>query len=777
MIDIVVGEPTAREVSPDLWGLFLEDINHCLDGGLNADLVRNGRFAFTAADGDGLDPLTAWRTLTDVGAAVAVRRDQPLTTAAPAHVRLDPGPDGRAAVINSGYDPEGMWFGERTARHRLRLAARTAGPGTAELVVAVVDDRGADPLAAGSITVTGSDWRWYELDLDVAVPGWGRLLLTTAGGSAVDLDAVGLRPCDPQTGEPELFRPDLVAALLALRPSFVRFPGGCLAHGLGLDNVYSWKRSVGPAHERRPMPNLWGYHQSLAVGYHEYFLLCEALGATPLPVLAAGTCCPNTPGGPQAVPLEELPALVQDVLDLVEYANGAVDTPWGARRAAAGHPEPFGLRYLALGNEDEITPAFEERFRVLAAAVADRHPDLELVGTAGPWPFGHDFDEGWRVARETGVALVDEHAYRTPQWFLQQLDRYDDVDRDGPGVYLGEWAARTNTTRSAIAEASFMIALERNGDVVRLASYAPLLARRDGTQWVPDLIYFDARSVTPSSSYEVQRLFGSYRGDRVCPVEVTGAEPSSQPSTPRVGTVTVRSPGSRVRWTAMRDGSGAGADRLSGPDGEPVGLDDLDASGSGVLELTATRESGVEGFVIEFAAPGSGTRWRMTVGGWQNRWLELAQIDHGIGHEIHGPLHFGGVRSGTPYRIRIECDGARIRCLIDDRVVHDVEVDLTPPPELVVGAVADTATGDRLVRIAHNADGTRPVRIRLAGASGPLSAVAHRVSGDDPAAGAPHEPAPTRTEEYPLSGHDGVVEVDVAPWSLTVLRIAAHSEA
>jgi alpha-L-arabinofuranosidase len=278
--------------------------------------------------------------------------------------------------------------------------------------------------------------------------------------------------------------------------------------------------------QRRAGRNLWGYHQTLGLGYFEFFQFCEDIGAKPLPVVSAGVCCQhagNSPGrGQEGLPLEEMPAYVQDILDLIQWANGPATSRWGALRAAAGHPEPFGLQYLGVGNEDAITPEFKERFNIIYAALQKAHPEIVVVGTVGPFASGADFDNGWAFARELRVPMVDEHYYLPPQWFWDNLSRYDQYDRQSAKVYVGEYAAhdrdrQRNSLRSALAEAAGMTGFERNGDVVHFASYAPLLARRGHTQWHPDLIYFNATGIVRTPNYYVQQLFGQNSGQTQLP--------------------------------------------------------------------------------------------------------------------------------------------------------------------------------------------------------------------------------------------------------------------
>lgn len=311
---------------------------------------------------------------------------------------------------------------------------------------------------------------------------------------------------------------DLAEAIADLKPKFVRFPGGCVAHGLGLANMYRWSDTIGPLPGRRQQPNLWGYHQSMGLGYFEYFQFCEDIGAKPLPIVPAGVCCQNAElTGQAGIPEKEMPAYVAEVLALVEWANGPADSGWGAVRAAAGHPEPFGLEYLGVGNEDAITDTFRDRLARIHDALKERHPEITVVGTVGPSPSGEQWEEGWTFARERRDPVVDEHSYKSPRWFLENTRRFDGMDREGPHLYIGEYGSWANDGRSAVAEAAYMIGMERNGDVVRLASYAPPLGKRDHINWAPDLIYFDNTHVWPTLNYHVSACTRSTPATRRCP--------------------------------------------------------------------------------------------------------------------------------------------------------------------------------------------------------------------------------------------------------------------
>ena len=386
-----------------------------------------------------------------------------------------------------------------------------------------LESKEGEALAEASMQVAGRQWRRLSAKLTPASHGQRRAPGPAGPRNRRSRAGHGFAvPGENLPQSPERTRADLAQAVADLKPKFVRFPGGCLVHGGGIRRYYDWKETIGPVEQRRARRNSWGYHQTMGLGYFEYFQFCEDIGAKPLPVVTAGVCCQHagsSPGrGQEGLPLEEMPAYIQDVLDLIEWANGPATSQWGSKRAAAGHPEPFGLKYVGVGNEDAITPIFKERFQMIYEALKEKHPEITVIGTVGPFASGEDYDNGWAFAKELKLAMVDEHYYVAPQWFWDNLSRYDKYDRGSAKVYVGEYAAhdrdrRRNSLRSALAEAAGMTAFERNGDVVHFASYAPLFARRNHTQWHPDMIYFTGTEVFLTPNYYVQQLFGQNSGD------------------------------------------------------------------------------------------------------------------------------------------------------------------------------------------------------------------------------------------------------------------------
>lgn len=507
------------KISDTMFGIFFEDINYGADGGLYAELVANRDFECTSADARGWSAKKFWGV--DGGdMKFDVATADPIHANNPHYGVISVGTVG-PRLINEGF---GGFRYEKGADYNFSMFARQQGDKPVEIEVGLLSDTGA-VLASKTITVKSKTWETVSLSLTASdgnstSDACGKFYLKplTAGAEAA-VDMVSLFPKDTFMGRKNGLRKDLAQTLADLKPQFVRFPGGCVAHGNSWrDDCYYWKDSVGSLEERKPIKNRWGYHQTRGLGYFEYFQFCEDIGAYALPIITVGVDC-QFAGGQQAVPMDQMDRIVQDALDLVEFANGSTDTKWGGLRAKMGHSKPFGLKYIGLGNEEQISDAFEQRFKMVNDALVAKYPDIVVVGTVGPGASGPDYDRGWRFARQEKLPIVDEHFYMNPNWFVDSAQhRYDNYDRTGPKVYAGEYAAhaqgqpRPNTIETALDEAIFLTGVERNGDVVVMSSYAPLLGKHGNMQWTPNMIYFSNTKIDKTTTYEVQKLFGANAG-------------------------------------------------------------------------------------------------------------------------------------------------------------------------------------------------------------------------------------------------------------------------
>ena len=533
-----------KQISDELIGIFFEDISSSADGGLCAQLVQNGSFEYNPTYKDGWGPGTAWRLVRqghssgyyDAATEGAIHANNPhfMRVNIERVVTDMPDFDGNTGVgiQNDGYD--GIVL-KKDATYHFSVFLRNPDGKAKNIKVTLggmkmPDENTKGPrwprpytVAEKKFRTLANAWQKYEFDLvpndDVQM---GNLQVISETEGVLDIDMVSLLPADTYKGHG--LRKDLAEALEALHPKFMRFPGGCVVHGGGdgFWNTYRWKETVGPKETRRQQKNTWGYGQSMELGYYEYFQLCEDMGAAPVPILPSGVSCQGVNGGwnfPQkqnqwVVPMEDMDEWVAEALDLIEWANGDVTTKWGKVRAEAGHPEPFGLKYLGIGNEERISPEFIERFKYIYNKVTEAHPEIVIVGTAGPGshPGNPDYDNSWKLAEELGMPIIDEHYYEQRNYF-ETSRQYDNYPRDRKTkVYLGEYAAKDKKLQDALAEALYLCHVERNGDVVCMTSYAPLFAKKNHHSWDPDLIYFDNERPYLTCSYFVQQMFGQSSG-------------------------------------------------------------------------------------------------------------------------------------------------------------------------------------------------------------------------------------------------------------------------
>jgi len=511
------------EIQPTMYGIFFEDINFAADGGLYAEKVKNRSFEFELPKMGWMEPNSDRHSFNNnSGIAKIVRYQDESGNHNFGRIMVND-PSGYK-LINEGY--RGMGIKENA---EYRLSVEAAQPKGIEKINFKLIDSDGIVIGETSIAPDSDQWKTYETVFKATKTAEkAKLEITFEGKGVIDLDMISLFPVDTWKGRKNGLRKDLVQLLADMDPGFLRFPGGCIVEGRTLAKRYQWKKTVGPVEDREILVNRWNtefshrltpdYYQSFGLGYYEYFQLSEDIGAEPLPILGVGIACQFNTG--ELVPMEELDPYVQDAIDLIQFANGSADSEWGKVRAEMGHPEPFNLKYIGIGNE-QWGPEYIERFKVFQKAIQEKYPDITIVSGSGPFPEGDYFEYGWDELKKLDAEIIDEHYYKPPKWFRENATRYDNYDRNGPKVFAGEYAAQSvaiaspdnkNNWETAMSEAAFMTGLERNADVVHLTSYAPLMAHKEGWQWTPDLIWFDNLDSYGTPNYYVQKLFANNSG-------------------------------------------------------------------------------------------------------------------------------------------------------------------------------------------------------------------------------------------------------------------------
>jgi alpha-L-arabinofuranosidase len=524
-ISVLANKPVC-DIQPTMWGVFFEDINFAADGGIYAELIKNRSFEFTL-------PLMGWDAVSQNGSGRLLP-----TFYSPAD-DINPhfltvvveAPAGAFGLINEGFRGIGVRNGNS---YNFSVNARISENSSIKMKVDLIDPKGG---VIGGTEVIGLSTEWSKFQSVITASrteSMAKLRVLFSGKGSVDLDMVSLFPTDTWKNRPGGLRRDIVEKIADMRPGFVRFPGGCIVEGRNLTNRYQWKTTVGPVEERKLIINRWNmemqnhqtpdYFQSFGMGFFEYFQLAEDIGAEPLPILNCGMSCQFNAG--EVVPMTEIGQYIQDALDLIEFANGSTTTPWGKVRVSMGHPAPFNLKFIGVGNE-QWDEQYIERYREFEKVLHQRHPEIKIISGAGPSPSGKLFDYAWSELKKLSPALIDEHYYMPPSWFMKNATRYDNYDRNGIKVFAGEYAAHSreaeapesrNSWLSALAEAAFMTGLDRNAAVVNMASYAPLLAHVDAWQWRPDLIWFDNLNCIGTPNYYVQKMFSTHKGTKEIPI-------------------------------------------------------------------------------------------------------------------------------------------------------------------------------------------------------------------------------------------------------------------
>ena len=527
------------EIAPTMYGIFFEDINFAADGGLYAELVKNRSFEFTLPKMGWLEPNSDRHSYnSESGISMVVQQSLKATNTNFLRVQVTNAKG--YELINEGFRGMGIKKNES-----YDFSISCANPLGITKIIAEIIDEEKKVIGSTSIEPRSGQWTSYETSFKAsATVEKAQLRLRFEGKGSIDIDFVSLFPQDTWKGRKKGLRKDLVRFIDDLNPGFLRFPGGCIVEGRTLERRYQWKKTVGPVADRTSLINRWNtefnhrltpdYFQSFGIGFFEYFQLAEDLGAAPLPILGCGMACQFNTG--ELVPMDELGPYIQDALDLIEFANGSKDTPWGKLRYEMGHPEPFNMKYIGIGNE-QWGPEYIKRYKEFDKAIKAQYPEIIVVSGSGPFPDGDFFEYGWKELKELNAAIVDEHYYRSPVWFRANADRYDSYDRNGPKVFAGEYAAQSvaiaspeneNNWDCALSEAAFMTGIERNADLVTMTSYAPLMAHTEGWQWKTDLIWFNNLTSYGTPSYYVQKMYGQNAGTQLLHTVLNGEKAIGQ---------------------------------------------------------------------------------------------------------------------------------------------------------------------------------------------------------------------------------------------------------
>ncbi|MFC7303768.1 alpha-L-arabinofuranosidase C-terminal domain-containing protein [Streptomyces monticola] len=781
---------TGAQIDDSMYGVFYEDINRAADGGLYAELVQNRSFEYSTADHKDYTPLTSWKAS---GTADVKDDAGRLHTRNRNYLALGAG----ASVTNSGYNT-GIAV-QKGKRYDFSLWARAEQPAA---LTATLQDATGSLAQARRVTARGG-WAKYTATFTAArTSTTGRL--TVAAERPAALDMISLFPRDTYKGRANGLRKDLAEKIEALNPGFLRFPGGCLVNTGSHEaydaqsnwqrkRSYQWKDTVGPVEQRATNANFWGYNQSYGLGYYEYFQFAEDIGAMPLPVVPAlVTGC----GQNQAT---DDPALlkrhIQDTLDLIEFANGPVTSAWGKKRAQMGHPEPFGLTHLGVGNEENLPDEFFARFKEFRAAIEAKYPDITVVSNSGPDDTGSTFDRLWQLNRDAKVDMVDEHYYNSPQWFLENNDRYDSYDRSGPKVFLGEYASLDNKFSNALAEAAYMTGLERNADVVKLASYAPLLANKDYVQWKPDMIWFDNARSWGSASYETQKLFMRNTGDQVVPSKASTTPATSGPITGAVGLSTWATSAAYddVRVTAadgtslltddFTDGDSqwtraAGRGSWAVQDGAFVQSDEtaentLVTAGDKAwqnydLKVKATKKSGKEGFMVAFGVKDTGNLYWWNLGGWNNTQSAVEKTADGAKQSLIQDNT--KIETGRSYDLEVKVRGRQVALYLDGEKWGEFTDDKKAEPFRQV-VTRDKATGDLIVKVVNAQSDAARTRIDLGAGSKPAPTAEVTTLAAAPDAENTADAQPVKPKDSTFDGVDTTFSYTFPAHSVTFLRI------
>ena len=706
----------------DLYGIFFEDLNHAADGGLYAEMVQNRSFEFCAVDNPSYHPLMAWEKIEKKYSRMQwwIQDSHPYSRRNPHYLVCEIFETGMGAgVRNTGFTP-GMYL-QKGEKYRFSCLAATDGRGELPLRIVLENDEGRNLGQADIVVSNGTVWNHYEAAITAQET-------TTAGNLSIFIEAVGRLYLDMVSLFPKKtfmqqrngLRADIATLLADLKPRFMRFPGGCLVHDGSInaedrDSLYRWKNTIGVLEERPARRNNWGYNQTLGLGYYEYFCFCEEIGAKPLPVLPAG----YDPHHQRKVPFDQLDEWIQEALDLISFANDDASAQWGRIRCELGHPEPFGLEYIGIGNE-EVGEGFFERYPYFHKAIKEKYPDIQIIASSGPFAAGGEYEKGWNCARRNHADLVDEHYYMAPEWFLANHHRYDSFDEKDPRVFLGEYASWGNTWYNALIEASYMTGMERNSEKVGLACYAPLLCNVNYINWKPDMIWFDNHQAYGTANYYVQKLFINHQGDDRIELEMTGIDDSvTIQDDPKGGFGLRTEPDTVVRYsqimiediqngTIWKDSEvyfvGDNVEQYisADPDARVVTEDILlhtVESDHYIITVKGEMLYGRRGFMLQYGNRDEKNRYQWEIGGWQN--MDSALTQDIAGRNSCLTQSSFTVAADREYELKLEIEGRHLRAYIDGELIHEIHHAPVKIEPLYTAASIDRQSGDVIVKLVN----------------------------------------------------------------------------
>jgi alpha-N-arabinofuranosidase len=779
-ITVDVDRPGAK-INPAMWGAFFEDINFGADGGLYAQMVKNGTFEFP-------ESMMGWIAVKPslADGDVTVIEDEPYKQSNPHFVRVTSRNNAPIGISNEGFRGMGVRAGDAYDFSAQIRRIDRAPKVTVEIVGSDGTTLDVVPLEPTSGTWSKITATLHPKDTDANA----RLAIFLEGRGSVAFDFVSLFPEKTWKNRPGGLRADMVQALADLKPGFLRFPGGCIVEGSDLSKRYQWKNTIGPVEDRKLIVNRWNYefkhrptpdyYQSFGLGFFEFFQLCEDIGAQPLPIINCGMACQFNSG--EVCKPEDLKNYIQDALDLIEFANGPASSTWGAKRAEMGHPEPFGMKMMGVGNE-QWGPQYIERQIAFTKAIKSVHPEIMLVSDAGPSPSDERFEFLWPKLHELHADIVDQHCYANPVWFLANADRFDKYDRNGPKIFFGEYAAQSvaivstknrNNLECALSEAAYMTGLERNADVVRMASYAPLFANVEAWQWTPNLIWTDSLRVLPTVNYYAQQMYTLNRGDVVLPVTNDAPVREILPSG-RLGFGTSRASAEFKDLQVTAAGATTIEREFAQPDPNGTVMHYAgvgDPNGHDYSISVKARKTGGSGSIVMTVCDDKQGAWaRWILGGWSNSQhgilTHYAEQDQLLGRVP------GSLENNRWYDVKVVVNGSKMECYLDGKLIQSEQILLRRVPSLFASATRDDQSGEVILKVVNPTSQPAAVSVNLRSAERVNStAKVIELAGNNPSDENTFDHAVVVPKSSEVSGIKPQFTRTFKPRSFTILRIA-----